>query len=93
MFLNQTQDTLYYYIVGFCLNIFGLVLYGKYKCLKVTQLENEPLFKIETNLSGKENNLFPEDSDINNGEELEFGEHDKRNSLYLARSYSKKYIQ
>ena len=93
MFLNQTQDTLYYYIVGFCLNIFGLVLYGKYKCLKVTQLENEPLFKIETNLSGKENNLFPEDSDINNGEELEFGEHDKRNSLYRARSYSKKYIQ
>ena len=93
MFLNQTQDTLYYYIVGFCLNIFGLVLYGKYKCLKVTQLENEPLFNIETNLSGKENNLFPEDSDINNGEELEFGKHDKRNSLYRARSYSKKYIQ
>ena len=93
LFLNKTQDTLYYYVVGFFLNIVGLVLYGKYKCLKVSKYENEPIFNIEKNLSGKENNLIPEDSDINNEEELEFGEHDKRNSLYRARSYSKKYIQ
>lgn len=92
MFLNKNQDTLSYYIVGFCVNIFGLLLFGKYKCIKVKEFEI-PSFNIESDLSGKHNNLIPEDSGINNGDELEFGEHDKRNSVYRARAYSKKYIE
>ena len=70
------------------MNIIGLFIFDKYKCVKVSksELSNSGSFSIEKDLTGK-GGLVPEDE--NDGNSI----YDKRNSIYRSRAYSTKYIE
>lgn len=88
IFGEQSKKALFFFIGGIVVNIIGLYIFDKYKCVKVSknELTNSGSFSIEKDLTGK-GGLIPDDE--NEGDSI----YDKRNSIYRSRAYSTKYIE
>ena len=88
IFDKQSNYALFFFIGGVIVNIIGLFIFDKYKCVKVSksELSSSGSFSIEKDLTGK-GGLVPEDE--NDRDSI----YDKRNSIYRSRAYSTKYIQ
>ena len=83
IFDKQSNYALFFFIGGVIVNIIGLFIFDKYKCVKVSKSGS---FSIEKDLTGK-GGLVPEDEI--DGDSI----YDKRNSIYRSRAYSTKYIE
>ena len=88
IFDKQSNYALFFFIGGVIVNIIGLFIFDKYKCVKVSksELSSSGSFSIEKDLTGK-GGLVPEDE--NDRDSI----YDKRNSIYRSRAYSTKYIE